>query len=274
MAEQLSEHQRMRIACRVWYLDVPDKGYTWNEYLKDLWPGSDVAFFVDGYAIVDNHALARIAAAVDANPEAWAATGTPSVGRSAAALREQMLREGGMHGNLYAMRGEAIRKLQTLGFRLPLGIYRSDALLGAIFCFSFDPERSTWNSRRINVVPDATWTFTPLRWSRPRDMVTLLKRKLRQYQGEFENTAYKDHFAIHRRPITTLPRTSAALVSGWMRANKAEAARHILRNPVALYSLYKLWRAPALPPGNPPSLLWESATVSVRGQVAQRAVEL
>ena len=69
----------MRAACRVWYLDVPDKGHTWNEYVRVLWAGGDVAFFIDGYAIVEEQALARIASALDANPEAWAASGTPSV---------------------------------------------------------------------------------------------------------------------------------------------------------------------------------------------------
>jgi len=259
--------------CRVWYLDVPDKGHTWNEYIRDLWAGGEVAFFIDGYAIVEKHAFARIASALDAHPEAWAASGTPSVGRTAEALREQMLREGGMHGNLYAMRGEAVIRLRALGFRLPLGIYRSDALIGAVFCFSFDPERSAWNARRIAVVPDATWTISPLRWSRPRDMVTLFKRKLRQYQGEFENTAYRDHLALQRRSITTLPETSKALVAGWMDANKGSAARKILMHPAAMHALYKLWRAPPLPKGHPPELLWESAGSGTAAPVALRAVE-
>ena len=262
-----------RTTCRVWYLDVPDKGHTWNEYVRVLWPGGDVAFFIDGYAIVEEQALARIASALDADPEAWAASGTPSVGRTAEALREQMLSEGGMHGNLYAMRGEAVSRLRTLAFRLPLGIYRSDALIGAVFCFSFEPERSAWNARRIAVVPDATWTIAPLRWSRPRDMVTLFKRKLRQYQGEFENTAYRDHLALKRRSITTLPETSKALVAGWMQANKGSAAGKILRHPAAMHALYKLWRAPELPKGNPPKLLWESAGSGVPAPAALRAVE-
>ena len=155
-----------------------------------------------------------------------------------------------------------------------MGLYRNDAQLGAVFAFNLDPVRSSWDVHRIAVVGDATWTFQPLGWHRPGDIAIHLRRKLRQYQGRFENLAYQDHCAFRRRPIAELPQTSAAMVFGWIYSNTRKAILEVLRHPLAVHALYRLWRAPELSGLNsPPRLLWESASEGMH-QVAKQQVSL
>lgn len=104
---------------RIWSIAAPDKAHTWNEYVYRIWEngnGGSTAFFIDGYARVKPDALAAIDRRLAAAPDATGATGVPSCGRSAARLREQMLREGGIHGNLYAVTGDGMRAITWTGF--------------------------------------------------------------------------------------------------------------------------------------------------------------
>lgn len=166
---------------RVWHIPVPDKAHAWNQYLHDIWPRSEIAFFVDGYAQVMPDAFTAIADGLRVAPDALAATGVPSHGRSAKILREQLLKSGGIHGNLYALRGTVMTELRSRGYRLPLGIYRTDPTLGAAINFCLDPARHQWDPKRVLVQPNATWHIPPRSW-RIEEIRTQWRRMLRQAQ--------------------------------------------------------------------------------------------
>jgi len=220
---------------RIWYIIVADKAHAWNTFLREIYPDADLAFCVDGYAQVEPDALGILAdrLAEDAHP--WGASGMPSYGRSAAKLREQKPIEGEIHGNLYVVRGATMRTLRERGFHLPLGIYRTDPLLGAAINFSLDPAANAWDPSRIRVCPEATWRFTPLSMWKLRDLRTHWQRVKRQAQGRLENLAVREHLAVNKRRPEDLPVTNAELVSSWITAFPGRARRLYWSNPLCWF---------------------------------------
>jgi hypothetical protein len=216
---------------RVWYIPVPDKAHAWNQYLHDIWPQSEIAYFVDGYAQVMPDAFAAIAEGMRLAPDRLAATGVPTHGRSASSLREQLLRDGGIHGNLYALRGEVMAQLRSRCYRLPLGIYRTDPTLGAAINFRLDPARNRWDPKCVLVQPNATWRIPP-RARQIEEVRSQWKRMLRQAQGTLENLAIQEHLAVRRAPPETLPRTASELILSWIRDFPGRAFYLILKNPL------------------------------------------
>lgn len=240
---------------RVWYVALGDKSHAWNQYLHLIWPGSGVAFFIDGYVRPRRDALKRIDEGLAASPGHLAATGVPSVGRTAAALRAQMLRDGGIHGNLYALTRATMERLRNTGFKLPLGLYRTDPTLGAALAFGLDPAASPWNLKdRILVHPQATWDTDEKRVSSMSDLSAQLKRRLRQGQGSLENRAVHDFFAVRKQMPQHLPPTAAGLVFGWSAANPWRFAAALARQPIAVALAARRlrktadWSAASVPP--------------------------
>ena len=228
-----------RSRLRVWFVALGDKAHAWNQYIETIVPDGETVFFVDGYARLAPDSLRLIDDALDENAEAWAASGVPTVGRSARRLRERMQIEGGIHGNLYALRGSVVARLRSRGFRLPLAIYRNDSLLGAVVCFSADPKAHRWNPQRIAVVPGATWSNETLCWTRWSSVVTQWKRMLRQAQGALENAAVRQHLAHDRLPPESLPANTRELIERW-RAAHPDDARALLRHPLRRQAARKL----------------------------------
>lgn len=239
---------------RVWFIEAGDKSHAWNQYLEFIWPGSELAFFIDGYVRVRPDAFDLIAQGLENSPEHLAGTGVPTVGRSARSLRRQALSRGGIHGNLFVLKRETIERLRDIGFRLPLGLYRNDSTLGAVLAFNLDPASSQWNPKgRILVHADATWSTDKRSiWNWP-DLSSQLRRVMRQSQGDLENLAVKNLLAIRKQSPTKLPRTVALLISQWAAEQPRQLAKAILRNPLAWLALRRVraprdWGAAASPP--------------------------
>ncbi len=247
----LAENSLARV--RVWFIEMGDKAHAWNQYLEVIWPGTEIAFFMDGYVRPDGDAFERLEAGLQTSPLALGATGIPRMGRTAGKLREAMLRQGGIHGNLYCLRRDTVRRIVDSGFRLPRGIYRTDSALGAALKFNLDPAANEWNPARIRVQPDASWA-TPVRhWWSLSDLKSQFKRTLRQMQGDLENRAVRQHFAVERRAVDTLAPTAAELVCNWVARHPDEAKKMARRSFFYRSTLNKLrqpkdWQAAQIPP--------------------------
>lgn len=225
---------------RLWSIATPDKAHTWNEFVYRIWDGNSLSFFIDGYAQVRPDALAAMEHRLAATPHALAATGVPTSGRSAAKMREQMLREGGFHGNLFGISQEGMQRIRTTGFKLPLGIYRNDSLIGAAIMFSFDPANHRWDPSRVAVAPTATWHIDGIEKLNWKNIATQFKRILRQAQGELENRAVREHMAIKKLPPQMLPRTAAEMVEQWLACQPAEARALFRKRPLCHYAIRKI----------------------------------
>lgn len=230
------------VTLRVWSISAPDKAHTWNEYVYRIWEDAEIGFFIDGYAQVKPDALSAIARLLANRPEELGASGVPTSGRSAARIREQMLRSGGIHGNLFAISRGGIEKIRDAGFRLPLGIYRTGPLIGAALMFRLDPATYNWDPQRIAVEAGATWHVDAIEEITWNNIKTQFKRILRQAQGELENQAARKHMAVKKLPPQQLPLTAAEMIEQWLR-NQPEQARALFRKrPLCHYAINKSGR--------------------------------
>lgn len=251
---------------RLWFLPLGDKSHAWNTYVHELWPDAACTVFIDGYVRVARGALGILHQGLAEAPEALAVTGVPTVGHSAARLRREMVSSGGIHGNLYALGRTAMDLVRGEGFRLPLGLYRTDPLLGAALLFRLAPDSDTWDPRRIKVLPDATWQFDPLRWWRAADLVTQGRRLLRQRQGTLENLAFRYQLCVAKLKPSALSRTTAQMVDAWVEACPAEAGQVLRWSPLLDHALRRLrrprdWSSADLPA----KLLWQSGRTPSTG---------
>jgi hypothetical protein len=238
---------------RVWFIALGDKAHAWNEYVHRIWQVSAVTYFVDGYIMVEQNALSLLHTGLEDSTDALAAAATPTSGRTATALKDRMLKEGGIHGNLYAIRGSVIKTLKQKAFCLPRGIYRGDALLGAALSYNLEPARYRWDNGRIFAHVDATWLVAPNQWWKPKHVIAQFKRILRQNQGVLENLALREYLAVKKLAPTALPATVNDLVSRWIMEYPNQAKRVFIKRPLTRYAARKLrherdWSAAALSP--------------------------
>ncbi|NNG24230.1 hypothetical protein [Telluria aromaticivorans] len=187
--------------------------------------------------------MSQLAASLAQAPEACGATGVPSSGRSAPALRAEMLRIGGFHGNMHAIAAHAMAQLRAIGFRLPLGLYRTDSLIGAVLMFGLDPAAHGWEPRRIVVNPEATWDVPGLADLTIKNITGQFKRRFRQAQGDLENRAAREHLAVRSLPIHLMPKTVRELVLSWIETHPDQARQLYMQNPLCLHAARKM-RAP------------------------------
>ena len=219
-------------ALNVWHLEFGDKAQTLNVIFHALKRNADLYYFLDGYARPNHDAFSWLEQALHDDPCALAATGVPSLGRSASRQRVAMQTSGGLHGNLFVLSPKAMNEIRLREFRLPMGLYRVDSLIGAVLNFSFDPATHPWTPARIVVVPEASWSFTPLSIWKLDDLQTQLKRVWRQTGGALENMAIKDHLARQRRVAEPLPATASELVLDWWFGHHGPSLRQRLTHPL------------------------------------------
>lgn len=237
---RVPEFPASQVSIRVWYIPVADKGNALNQYLHRIWPESDVTFFLDGYVQVMPDALRLMSEGLRSKPDALAVSGVPTMGRTASSQRRNMLASGGIHGNLFAVRREVCLRLRESGFRLPLGMYWTDGLMGAVFCLGLDPSSHRWESGRILAHPQATWRVQPAEWWRLKDVRGYFRRLLRQAQGKLENRAIREHLVNQRKTLESLPSTSSEMVEQWIAGFPHEARELFIQNPLCLLGWRKL----------------------------------
>lgn len=245
---------------RIWFIRKGDKAHAWNQYIHRIWSGEELAFFVDGYVRILSDSLQILGEGVLCDDQALGGSGVPSVGRTAAALRAQMLREGGFHGNLCCIRGVVVNQFRQNHFRIPLGLYRTDGLMGAVLSFGLNPGHNEWDSTRIHVQPRATWQTDEKYWWLLGDLKAKIMRLRRQAKGHLENRAIKAHFAHRRKLPEQLPATASELVRDWQVHYPSDVWRCIVQHPLTMLALRDIharqnWAAAA----EAPVLVWSSA---------------
>lgn len=146
-----------RVVLRV--VHVGDKSNAWNEFVLDAAdPDADYYVLIDGDVRVRPGSLQAITAAFAANPEAIAASTMPHGGRTAGEWAGRVLREHGLPGNFYALRGSLVRRMRDSGFRLPFGMIGDDTFLLWLLRHNMDPKapaRKEW----IQPVADAGFDY-------------------------------------------------------------------------------------------------------------------
>lgn len=251
------------VRIQIWFIPLGDKANAWNQYFHHIWSGEALAFFIDGYVQVHADALALLGHAVMAQDSVLGGTGVPTVGRSAAQLRHNLLKNGGIHGNLCCVKGSVIERMRARDIRLPVGLYRTDSLVETFLVYDLDPVSHAWDDGRVLVHPHASWAISVAKpWSLA-NLRARLSRAVRQASGELEKSAFKTLFAD---TLTTLPMaalTARELVQTWLQRHPADARKLFLSHPLRLVAWWKLRRCQTpLPSDLKPVLVW-SAEVPV-----------
>jgi hypothetical protein len=240
-------------AIRVWHITLGDKSHAWNTYIHEIWPSGSVTFFVDGYVEVYENSFEKLAAALATHSHARAATGTDVMGRSADRQAKFQIEISGIHGNLYALSREAVLQVRESGFRLPLGLYRTDPTLESCLKWDFDPSANAWNKHRITVVTDVTWkrpVSSPWRFA---DWIVHWRRMIRQAQGDVEQQALKTFFANDKKRPRELPETAEELLRQWIDRFPSQWRRMVRTNPLRLLAIRRAcrprdWTQVGIPP--------------------------
>lgn len=237
-----------------------DKANAINQYVHRLRDPGALAFFVDGYITAHAGALPAMERALAAQPHAHVASAVPVSGRSAAHMRAQLLKGGGISGNLFACTPRFLDRLVAAGLRLPLFLYRGDGLIGSMAAHDLDAMGTPWDDARLIGVAEATYAFRPLSPFRWRDVKRQLRREVRQARGALESAAVKA--LIYERGYAALPRDADTLVRDFVAAKglppaglKARILRHL--------ALRELRAAP--PPADDPRLAIEQVFARAPG---------
>ncbi len=211
---------------RIWSIQMADKANAWNTVVHRLAAGDRGCFFLDGYVRVQPGALRSMVNALTAQPHCLAVAAVPSMGRSASTIRSEMTSQGGLHGNLFALSGQAIGELRKRDIRMPIGMYRTDATLGAMLSFGLDPGAHAWAPlQHICVAADATWSVPKSTWMNARHLLTQWRRVRRQARGHLENMAVRHHLAVRQRRPEAMGRHISEVVNTWRQEAPADFVR-------------------------------------------------
>ncbi len=190
------------------------KARSWNRLVLDTIPaGAAMVVLVDGDAEVAPGSIAALAAALSAHPGANAAAAMPGNGRRAAAYREQMVRDHGLFGDLYALRGDFVDRMRAAAIRLPDDVIGDDGLVAALARCDLQSEANLRPSRVVPT-PDAAFLCDPVSLWRPASLM-LQYRRMRSYAlRRFQNRIIT---AIMRGPgPAALPPRLAGLYPDWL----------------------------------------------------------
>ncbi len=170
-------------------IELGDKCNAWNEFVhetaRSVCPDREVYFFANGDARAVPGSLGALAAGLERNPYANAASAPPASGRSLARDRRKLLEGRHLVANLYALRGDFVRRLQQEQARLPLGLEGDDGLIGALVKWDLDPT-GAFDDQRIEPCADAGFVFESMSHLRPRDWVGYWKRMVRYGRRRYE----------------------------------------------------------------------------------------
>jgi len=228
---------------RIWDISLGGKAHAWNQYVHVIWPGSKLAFFVDGYATVSCSSFKLLALELGARSDAIAGTGICLSGRGAAALNTRTLTEGGIQGALFVLTEATMLAFRRRKFDLPLGLYGFDTLLGAVLGYGGDPSAHAWDAKRyIASHPSATFTVIQKKWWSYSDAKTRIKRILNNALRVLVREATKYYFSRLRLPPEEVPKTIEDYVKKWVADCPEESGRILLWFPLSRIVLGNLNR--------------------------------
>lgn len=212
--DRTAEVARGFLGVRVHEYAEGGKARSWNRFVFDT-PGiaARTFVFVDGDAEVLAGSIEALAHALDADPDANAAAGLPANGRRAQAYRQAVIRERGLFGDLYALKGSFVARMREAGLRLPDDLVGDDGLIGALAKTDLGTEEE-WRDARVIACPQAGFLCEPTRLSSPRSLANQYRRMVNYSTRHFQNRMIS---AIMRGPgPAALPPRLALLYPQWL----------------------------------------------------------
>jgi hypothetical protein len=232
-AQQIGAETASPSRIRIWSIEKGDKANAFNILVHRLAAREQGCFFLDGYVQVQPGAFQQMVDALHLQPSCLAIAAVPTIGRSARSMRQAMVTGGGLHGNLFALAPKTMTTLGERDIRIPVGMYRTDATLGAMLSFGLDPSLHEWNPlQHICVASQATWSVPAFNWFNTQHVLQRWKRLRRQARGHLENMAVRHHLAVCRRRPELLGRHIVDVVATWKREAPGDFKRALGLHPL------------------------------------------
>ncbi len=163
------------------------KARSWNRFLFDELDGfHESHIFIDGDAEITPGSIEALRKALKQKPQANAASGLPMNGRKMDHYQQVMRREHGLFGDLYALRGDFLKRMKAAGIRLPDDVIGEDGLICAMAKTDLAAE-SNWNDYRVAVCEGAGFFCAPVSTISPQSWRMQYRRmvsySIRHYQN-------------------------------------------------------------------------------------------
>jgi glycosyltransferase involved in cell wall biosynthesis len=190
------------------------KSRTWNRLVHDTLENvPDALVCMDGDAEIAPGSIDALVGALAANPAANAVAGLPLNGRSHRAYQEQLRNEGGLFGDLYALRGTFVERMRTSAIRLPDDLIGDDGLIAALAMTDLGRD-ADWNRARIAVAENAGFRCEQTDMLSPVTWAIQYRRMINYAERHFQNQIISD--VMQRDGATGLPEMLSPLYVEWL----------------------------------------------------------
>ena len=172
---------------RLHSIALGDKANAWNVFVHDFAPpGAAHYFFIDGDVRATPGALDVMAGVLTQHPQANGVSALPKSGRGVAAFQRDMLKDNGVAGNLYGLRGAFVERIREQATRMPIGTIGEDALMGAMLKWDLRGD-TRWDNSRVVVAQDAGFEFDSVSPWLPREWNKYYRRRVRYSVRGYQN---------------------------------------------------------------------------------------
>jgi glycosyltransferase involved in cell wall biosynthesis len=163
------------------------KSRSWNRFMfGTLDAFHPVHIFVDGDAQVAAGSVAALAASFETDKRANAASALPLNGRKVGHYQEEMRREHGLFGDLYALRGDFLARMKARHIRLPDDLVGDDGLLAALAKTDLESE-DNWDDSRVAICEGAGFLCEPVRPTQPQSWRLQYRRMINYSVRHLQN---------------------------------------------------------------------------------------
>ena len=164
-----------------------DKANAWNVFVHETAPhGYDGYFFIAGDVRATRGALDAMRDTLAQHPHANGVAALPQSGRGVAAFQRDMLKNNGVAGNLYGLRGSFVARIQAQHIRMPVGTIGEDALIGAMLKWDLSGD-TRWDNSRVAVATHAGFEFDSMSPWRIREWRKYFRRRVRYSLRGYQN---------------------------------------------------------------------------------------
>ncbi|HEY9099974.1 MAG TPA: glycosyltransferase family A protein [Thiobacillus sp.] len=168
-------------------IEVGDKANAWNVFVHEVAPrGAMQYFFMDGDVRATPLSLDRMVQALVQHPMANGVSALPMSGRGVEAFQRDMLKNNGVAGNLYGLRGNFVERIMDRSIRMPVGTIGEDALMGAMLKWDLRGD-IRWDNSKVVVEQTAGFEFDSVSPWLPREWKKYFRRRVRYSVRGFQN---------------------------------------------------------------------------------------
>ena len=168
-------------------ITLGDKANAWNVFVHEIAPDTAMQyFFIDGDVRATAGAFDAMAQALSQQPQANGVSALPKSGRGVAAFQRDMLKDTGVAGNLYGLRGTFVERIRAQSIKMPIGTIGEDALMGAMLKWDLRGD-TRWDNSKVTVAQEAGFEFDSVSPWLPREWRKYFRRRVRYSVRGYQN---------------------------------------------------------------------------------------